>query len=133
KGKYFTKGDLRYLPDTDRFQLSLTTVANDTLTFEGRLKENVLTVERVDEAKKETQRLVLTQLHGTRLLYRYEVKPQGRSFFARVYQVGATKEGVDFAATGDARPECVVSGGLGTMKVVYKGETYYFCCSGCRD
>jgi YHS domain len=133
KGKYFTKGELRYVPDRDLFQLTMTTVANETLTFEGRLKEHVLTLEREDETKKETQRLILTLLHGTRFLYRYEVKPPGRSFYTRVYQVGATKEGIAFAASGNTGPECVVSGGLGTIKVSYKGDTYYFCCTGCRD
>jgi hypothetical protein len=28
---------------------------------------------------------------------------------------------------------CVVSGGVGTSTVTYKGQTYYLCCSGCRD
>ena len=50
-----------------------------------------------------------------------------------VYQVGATKEGVPFAGRGDTSPECVVSGGKGTIAVSYKGKTYYVCCSGCRD
>jgi hypothetical protein len=132
KGKYFTKGELHYLPDKDLFQLSLTTVTNETLTFQGPLKDHVLSVERHDEAKNETQRLVLTMLHGTRLLYRFDVKPRDRTFFTRLYQVGATKEGVAFAA-GSTSPECVVSGGLGTIAVSYKGETYHVCCSGCRD
>ena len=52
--------------------------------------------------------------------------------FAPVFQVGATKEGVEFAGD-DGKPECVVSGGLGTMPVTYKGKTYYVCCTGCRD
>src|SRR5207253_1165382 len=86
-----------------------------------------------DEASKETQRLTLTLLHGSRFLYRYEVKPQDRSFFRRIYMVGATKEGVVFAGPGNTNPECVVSGGLGTIRVSYKGETYYVCCTGCRD
>ena len=30
-------------------------------------------------------------------------------------------------------PECIVSGGLGTMKVSYNGKEYWVCCSGCRD
>ncbi len=30
-------------------------------------------------------------------------------------------------------PECVVSGGVGTSKVMYKGKEYYVCCTGCRD
>ena len=132
KGKYFTKGDLRYLPENDRFQLALTTTNNETVTFEGKRKDHVLTLEREDQKSKETQRLILTLLHGTRFLYRYEIKPPGRTLFTKVYQVGATKEGVAFAGPGNTNPECVVSGGLGTMKVSYKGDTYYVCCSGCR-
>ena len=132
KGKYFTKGELRYLPDRDLFQLALTTVANENVAFQGRLKDHVLTVEREEETKKETQRLMLTMLHGTRFLYRYEVRPQGRSFFTRIYQVGATKEGVPFADVPKG-PECIVSGGKGTMRVTYNGKEYFVCCSGCRD
>ena len=45
--------------------------------------------------------------------------------------------GVDRAkpstAGGEKKPECVVTGGLGTMQVSYMGQTYYVCCSGCRD
>jgi hypothetical protein len=133
KGKYFTKGELRYLPDKDLYRLILTTTAKETLTFEGRQKDRILTLDREDKKKMETQRLVLSLFHGTRLLYRYEVKPQGQAFFNRVYKVGATKEGVAFAGPGDANPECVVSGGLGTRKVTYKGQTYYVCCSGCQE
>ena len=36
-------------------------------------------------------------------------------------------------ASVDEGPECVVSGGHGTMSTTYKGKTYYFCCTGCRD
>jgi YHS domain len=28
---------------------------------------------------------------------------------------------------------CIVTGGLGTSTVMYKGQTFYVCCSGCRD
>jgi hypothetical protein len=133
KGKYFKAGELRYLPATDRFQLTASTVAKESLIWEGSLKDRTLTLERRDERTKEDQRLVFTFLHANRFLYRYEVKPQSRTAFSRVYQVGATKEGVPFAGPADASPECVVSGGLGTLKVAYKGRTYYVCCSGCRE
>jgi hypothetical protein len=133
KGKYFTKGELRYLPEKDLFRFSLTTPAKDTLTFDGQLKDRVLTLERQDEKSKESQRLVLTLLHANRFLYRFEVKPKDRGLFTRVYQVGCTKEGVAFAGPGDNNPECVVSGGLGTRQVTYKGQTYYVCCTGCQE
>src|SRR5438552_6293252 len=81
KGKYFTKGELRYLPDKEQFQLKLTTTAKEELVFIGQRKERVLTLDRADDKKKETQQLVLTLLHSNRFVYRYEVKPQDRQLF----------------------------------------------------
>jgi len=133
KGKHFTGAELRFLPNKDRYLLTLTTPAKQELQFVGSLKDNVLMVERNDETKKETQRIVLSMFHGTRFIYRFEVKPEGRASFTRVYSVGSTKEGVAFAGPGDNSPECVVSGGLGKIKVTYKGETYYVCCTGCQE
>jgi hypothetical protein len=132
KGKHFESGELRYLPDKDLFQLTLRTPSKETQTFTGRLKERILTLDREDEKTKEGQRLVITMLHFERHLYRVDVKPEGKGFFRKAYGVGATRDGVKFAQ-GDGRPECVVSGGLGTTPVTYMGQTYYVCCSGCRD
>ncbi|HWG45427.1 MAG TPA: YHS domain-containing protein [Gemmataceae bacterium] len=132
KGKYFTHAELRYLPDKDHYRLTAKTPAKETLVFEGTLNKKCLTLDRKDDKKNETQRLIVNVLHFNRYLLRYEVKPAARTTFALLYQVGATKEGVEFAG-GDDAPECIVSGGLGTMAVVYKGQTYYVCCSGCRD
>jgi hypothetical protein len=50
--------------------------------------------------------------------------------YTKAYRVVCTRKGVAFAATGD-EPECVVSGGLGVVKVSYKGKIYWVCCSGC--
>lgn len=108
------------------------TTEKKTLIFTGKLKGKILTLQRHDPDTNEDQKLVLTLLHENRILYRYEVKPAGKGIFYKQYQVGATKEGVAFAP-GDGRPECIVSGGLGTMPVSYLGKTYYVCCSGCRD
>lgn len=133
KGKHFTGGELRYLPETDRYRLSLVTVGTkETVSFEGELKNRRLVLERLDESRKETQRLTVNLLHENRYLSRYEVKPDGITVFTPVYQVGATKEGVPFA-TDSGKPECIVSGGLGTSTVTHKGKTYYVCCSGCRE
>ncbi len=120
KSKNFSSGELRYLPDQNAFALTLTTPAKDQLTFTGNLVNKVLTLER--PAKNETQRLVFTLLHDNRFLYRYEIQPAGKTLFNKIYSVGATKEGVAFAA-GDGRPECVVSGGLGTLTVSYMNKT----------
>jgi YHS domain len=133
KGKYFDHGELRYLPEQDLYRLTLTTPGKETLSFEGPLVDGRLTLDRSDDKKKETQRLVFTFLHANRFLYRYEVKAADKPDFTRLYQVGVTREDVAFAGAGNNQPECVVSGGLGTIPVTYKGQTYYVCCTGCRD
>jgi hypothetical protein len=141
KGKHFTKGELRYTPDKDakdaspRFTLTLTGTDKATATFVGGLsdKDKVLTLTRTDGPAGEEQRLVFSLLHHNRHLYRFETRPANTTVaFTKKYQVGATKEGVAFADVAKG-PECIVSGGLGTMKVTYKGKDYYVCCSGCRD
>jgi hypothetical protein len=131
KGKYFAKGELRFLADKDAYQLKLHTTGKKIVTFTGPLKDRRLTLDRADNDSKEEQRLVFSLLHSNRFLYYYQVKPQESGLFTQVYRVGATKQGVPFASKGD-EPECVVSGGLGTIKVSYKGKTYYVCCSGCK-
>jgi hypothetical protein len=133
KGKYLLHGELRYLPDKDLFQFNVTTPGKETVAFTGPFKDHALTLEHVDEQKMETQRLVITLLHNNRFLYRYEFKNKDRPLFTRLYQVGVTKEGEPFAGPANSQPECIVSGGLGTIKVEYKGQTYYVCCSGCRS
>jgi hypothetical protein len=131
KGKYYSGGELHYLPDRDLYQLTLKTTAGTTVSFAGRLSDRRLTLERHDPATKETQRLAFRFLHPNRFLYSYAVRPEGKTLFQGRYQVGATKEGVAFAGE-DSRPQCIVSGGLGKIPVTYQGQTYYVCCGGCR-
>jgi|SRR5579871_2600881 len=132
KGKHFSGAELRYLPEKKHYQLTATTLDKEKRVFEGTLKGKSLTLERTDDKTKDTQRLIISLLHFNAHVYRYEVKPAERASFRELFRVGARKEGVEFAGDDD-KPECVVSGGLGTMPVTYKGKTYYVCCSGCRD
>ncbi len=133
KGKYFKSGELHSLSKENEFQLKLETIDKRSLVFNGVLKEGNLTLDRVDEKTKETERLVFALLHDNRITYRFEIKPADKTLFTKLYRVGATKEGEPFASVGFNEKECVVSGGQGTMAVSYKGKTYYVCCSGCRD
>jgi hypothetical protein len=132
KGKYFRGGELRGLGH-DRFKLTLETKSGDSLSFEGELKDKKLTLDRIDPKTKESQRLTIRLLHSNRITYTYETKAEGKVSFVRKYQVGLTNQNVPFANDGSTGPECIISGGLGTIPVSYKGKTYYVCCSGCRD
>jgi hypothetical protein len=132
KSKHFTKGTLRYVPDGDRFELVLETLDKEQRKFLGKLNEKVLTLEEAPDDKMDVQRVVITLLHDNRFLYRVDKKKADKTFFVNVFSVGATKKGAKFAE-GSGQPECVVSGGLGTMQVSYMGKTYWVCCSGCRS
>ena len=46
--------------------------------------------------------------------------------------LGIISEGESLAAK-EKKLECVVSGGLGKIRIDFKGTTYYVCCTGCRD
>lgn len=100
------------------------------VTFKGTLEKKRLTFER--PVGKGAERLVFSLLHSNRYLYSREERAEGHAVFTKKYQVGATKKGVPFAIVAKG-PECIVSGGLGTSTVSYKGKAYYVCCSGCRD
>jgi len=63
----------------------------------------------------------------------YQSRAPHQRQFARVAEVGYTRQGTRLAEEGGDGPECIVTGGKGTMKTQYKGMTYYFCCTGCRD
>jgi YHS domain-containing protein len=131
--KFYKAGTLKYLTDKKLFQLELTDKADKGLVFEGKLNKKYLTLERVDPATKETQQLKLnTASDGDRLVITYALMAANRKVFSKEWQIGMTREGVTLAG-GKKGPECVVTGGAGTIMVSYKGATYYVCCSGCRD
>ncbi len=137
KNPHISAAELRYLPATKTYEWIVTypTGGSDTFTGElttGKTKETILTLERTDERAKLTSRFVMTLLHSNRYLYLFETKPAAGKIFTRVYQVGATKDGEAFANVPKTN-ECIVTGGKGSTAIVYKGVTYYVCCSGCKD
>jgi hypothetical protein len=131
--KIYKSGELRYLTDKKVYKLTMTDKMDKALEFKGTLKKTTLTLERVDPDTKEGQQLKInTAGGGDRLVFTYLVKPVNRTAFNQEWQIGLTREGA-LLAGGKKGPECVVTGGLGTTTVSYKGTTYYVCCSGCRD
>jgi len=132
-GKYYTKGNLRYLADKKKYQLTLTDKDDKDQVFEGILKKGYLTVERLDPKSGDTHQLMLnTAAEGLRFNYAYAKKSKGSTVFNKVYQVQCGKEGESLVGGGKEK-ECIVTGGKGTIEVSYMGKTYYVCCSGCRD
>jgi hypothetical protein len=132
-GKHFKSAELHYLPDKDQYELSAVTKDDKKLAFRGELKDEILILERTDKDKKETQRIKMNlAAEGARFIYRVDRKPAQRTVFYPDFQVACTKEGESLGGE-EKKVVCVVTGGLGKIAVSYKGQTYYVCCSGCKD
>lgn len=133
ESKTFKSGEMRFLPKKSLYELTLTDRKDKKQVFEGKLKKDALLLERLDPETKDTQQLKInTAGGGLRLVMTFATKPDGRTLFNKQFQIAYTKEGESFGAEAK-KNECVVTGGLGTMTVSFMGQTYYVCCSGCRD
>jgi len=132
KGKHFTHGDLKYLTDKKKYQLTLTTPDKAEQVFEGDYAKGMLKLDRKDP-KGDVYRLTMQTLaEGVRFQLKYEKQDGGRGLFAAVYQAAGNKEGESLAKT-TKKPECIVTGGAASIQVSYNGQTYFVCCTGCRD
>ena len=132
-GKLFKSGELRYLPKKKLYQLTATDKKDKKLVFEGKYERETLKLERVDADSKATQQITMnTAAEGDRFIYHVAHKDEGRTIWKKDYLIACTREGVSLGKV-DKKNECIVSGGLGTMAISYKGETYYVCCSGCAE
>lgn len=80
--------------------------------------------------EKDRRRVTLQLLSDKRATLLVE---RGRTSFQRVAGIGYTRKGTSIAGRGSGQPECVVTGGTGTIRVMHKGKTYFVCCTGCRQ
>ncbi|MFM7168753.1 MAG: hypothetical protein ACKO3T_26240 [Planctomycetaceae bacterium] len=86
-----------------------------------------------DSAEGEQWQLAIAQQENNR--YLLEVgKRRGKADFSRFDTVSTQREGTSFALsdTGYAERTCIISEGLGTTEVSWKGRSYWVCCSGCK-
>jgi hypothetical protein len=133
-GKYFKSGELHYLAEQKKYQLTVKDAGDKELVFTGELdKDNNLVLERKDDDKKVTQRLTMSSVaQGDRFLYQTKNKKENTTVWNADFEVNCTRDGVSLGPK-EKKNECVVSGGLGTIAVQYKGDTYYVCCTGCKE
>lgn len=86
-----------------------------------------------DSTNSEMWQLAFAQQENNR--YLLEVgKRRGKAAFARFDTVSTQRDGTSFAISdsGYAEKTCIISEGLGTTEVMYKGRSYWVCCSGCK-
>jgi hypothetical protein len=139
-GKFFSTFQLQPDEQPDHFVLLATPVAQENeaaaepIRYQGRLDdEGKLILTAADPpAGLPTRISFRTVAHGDRLLVLYESQVAARERFGRLAEVGYTRKGSRFGQ-GSTGPECVVTGGFGSIEVSYQGKKYFVCCTGCRD
>lgn len=84
-----------------------------------------------DDTDGVSWRCTIQKLSDIRSTVLFERRSSPTGSFRRVAGIGYTRSGSRLAVAGGNQRKCVVTGGLGTIPVNYKGKTYYVCCQGC--
>ncbi|MGD9855779.1 MAG: YHS domain-containing protein [Planctomycetaceae bacterium] len=132
-GKLLTTARLTHDPKSGLYRLLVTNTEGIERAHTGRLEDNKLVLESSPDDAGAVSRITVTLLNDDRTLVLHEQRAANQQRFFRVAEVGYTRAGVRLARPGSGQPECIVTGGAGTMEVTYQGKTYYVCCSGCKQ
>ncbi len=132
-GKHLKSGLLSWDAESKQFKFTAEAPDGSKLDHFGKLEENALVLESKAKPDGNVSRITIRQLNELRVIVLFESRKESQSLYHRLGEVGYTREGAKLASSDQTGPICVVSGGVGTIKVSYKGEMYYVCCTGCRD
>ncbi len=133
-GKFYTSGLLNYDTEKKLYKLTMTDKAKAETAFTGTIVKGNLVFTHADADSGDVHKLTLyTVADGARLVMKSELQAKGKGLFSEQFSLAGNKEGESFAGGGSKKPECIVTGGAGTMQVSFGGKTYYVCCSGCRE
>jgi YHS domain-containing protein len=132
-GKLLKAARITFDDKTNLFRATVELPDGSTREYSGKFDDDRLVLNSQPDAKNEIHRLTVTRLNDKRTIVLFEKKRASSRGLARLAEVGYTREGTRLAVEGGDGPECVVTGGKGTIAISYKGQTYYVCCSGCKQ
>jgi len=132
EGKQLQSARLGFDPDKKEYVLEGKLANDEVRRLTGVRTGNRLVLESRAEDQTVHQ-VTLTLLNEKRTLLLYQSRPPRATQFTRVAEVGYTRSGTRLAEEGVTGRECIVTGGLGTIQVEYKGKMYWVCCTGCRE
>ncbi|MDA1013068.1 MAG: hypothetical protein O3A00_01290 [Planctomycetota bacterium] len=132
-GQLLKTASVSFSPKTQQFTLSATLPDDATRDFVGKSDGDKVVLESKPDDDGFVHRISITQLNEKRTVVLFERRKATQSFYFRVASVGYTRQGTSLAVEGAGTPECIVSGGKGTIKVSHKGKVYWVCCTGCKQ
>ncbi|WP_298862091.1 YHS domain-containing protein [uncultured Gimesia sp.] len=132
-GKFLKSAMLSYDPQKKTYLLSAVMPDGKKRDYTGQLSKDTLILDSPPGKDGTVYRISIRRLNEKRTLVLFEQRNQGQSFYYRLAEVGYTRAGTRLAESGSGGPECIVTGGTGTIQVSYQGKKYYVCCSGCKQ
>jgi hypothetical protein len=135
EGKYFSKLKLTRGEEEGEYVLAGTpSDGGKELRFRGKLDEGGKLQLVAEETREGLPHRISFRFvaGGDRLLVLLERKSELSDQFVRLAEVGYTRQGSGFGK-GSSGPECVVTGGFGSIEVSHKGQKYFVCCTGCLE
>ncbi|HSG72833.1 MAG TPA: hypothetical protein VLA12_20635 [Planctomycetaceae bacterium] len=145
---YFEQLRMTFDPSTGKYVLTSKHADYGPRAFEGEFIEEVKDIPGDNDKLQRTYELQFTQTGPAQTDDEWQIvfsqrdnnrylmemsKKRGTASFQRFDTIAAQRHGTSFALSDSDYGEktCIVSGGLGTATVSYKGKMYYVCCSGC--
>jgi hypothetical protein len=133
EGRLQTQARVEFDPATAEYVVTAISPEGAQIVYRGQWSENQLVIVAPGSETDPARRITITPRSDIRVVALHEATEAGKSVYFRVAEIGYTRQGKRLAGAGGGQPQCVVTGGLGTIEVQYKGETYYVCCTGCQQ
>ena len=146
---YFQQVWLTYLPDDDKFKATAKAPDGEMRVFLGTWTDGgepkdesdgkkvqhtfKMQLSQVSPAEGDQWQLVVNQLDNNQYLTNLTRRPATGKQYGPLDVIRQQRVGTSFAVadSDNPGPKCIISGGLGSMTVSYKGKSYPVCCSGC--
>jgi hypothetical protein len=86
-----------------------------------------------DDAELQRLRCTIRRINEIRITILLEERSAQQTSWRRMAEIGMTRAGERLASSNAGERQCIVTGGLGTIRVSFEGKTYYVCCEGCQQ
>lgn len=138
-GKLYSQAIFGLADDGKTPQLMLLKTDGDQLILsvtsaEESASERFVSWSFASSAENETQvRATIRIISDIRATLLFEERNGGKGSYRRIAEIGMTRAGERLALANAGEHQCIVTGGLGIIKVTHEGKTYYVCCEGCKQ
>lgn len=113
-----------------KFELSPEESTNDQVKSEGVSGVWSFATNSSQDAQR---RCTIRAISEIRMTLLFEERTSSTASWKRLSEIGLTRAGEKLAKGNTGGPQCIVTGGLGTIRVEHDGKAYYVCCEGCKQ